>query len=201
MKESGGLDIPLFPLQTVLFPGGPLPLRIFEPRYVDMISRCMKAGTGFGVVLIREGDETGEALTWELGTLAAIVDWDQLRDGTLGIIVQGGSRFLIRSIRRQDDGLNVGSVNLLELEASVPLPERFRDLARLLEGVFGELGPHYRHVRPDFADAGWVGFRLAELLPIGLEQKQRCLELFDPIARLEFIEPLLQGLGRQAPDE
>jgi len=190
------LEIPLFPLQTVLFPGGPLPLRIFEPRYVDMISRCLKSGIGFGILLIRAGEETGPASTHDLGTVATIVDWDQLNDGTLGVVVVGGSRFLLRSARRQDDGLNLGVVDLLEPESAVALPERFHDMARLLEGVFEDLGPHYRHVTPDFGDAGWVGCRLAELLPIELEQKQHCLELFDPVARLEYLEPLLKGLGR-----
>jgi len=193
---SGPLEIPLFPLQTVLFPGGPLPLRIFEPRYVDMISRCLKSGIGFGVLLIQSGDETGPASTHDLGTVATIVDWDQLNDGTLGVVVLGGARFLLRSARRQDDGLRLGVVELLEPESVAPLPERFHDMARLLEGVFEDLGPHYRHVTPDFGDAGWVGCRLAELLPIELEQKQHCLELFDPVARLEYLEPLLKGLGR-----
>lgn len=195
-RRWASIDVPLFPLKTVLFPGGPLPLRIFEPRYVDMIGRCMKSSTGFGVVLIREGEETGTARTWEVGTMATIVDFDQLQDGTLGIVAIGGGRFILRSSHRERDGLNVGRVDLLESEASVPLPERFSDLGRLLEGVFGELGPHYRHVRTDFGDAGWVGFRLAELLPMELEHKQHCLELFDPVARLEYLEPLLKQLGQ-----
>jgi Lon protease-like protein len=194
--RSTSIEIPLFPLSTVLFPGGPLPLRIFEPRYVDMIGRCMKSGSGFGVVLIREGQETGPARTWDIGTVASIVDFDQLKDGTLGIVALGGGRFILRGSRREKDGLNVGRVDLLEPEAKVPLPERFADLGRLLEGVFGELGPHYRHVRTDFADAGWVGFRLAELLPIEPDRKQHCLELFDPLARLEYLEPMLRNLGR-----
>jgi len=193
---SAPLEIPLFPLQTVLFPGGPLPLRIFEPRYVDMISRCLKTGVGFGVTLIDSGIETGPATMHKLGTVATIVDWDQLSDGTLGVVVLGGARFMLRSSRRQDDGLNLGMVELLEPEPVAPLPERFRDMARLLEGVFEDLGQPYTHVTPDFEDAGWVGCRLAELLPIELEHKQHCLELFDPVARLEYLEPLLKKLGR-----
>lgn len=192
---NGRLEIPLFPLQTVLFPGGPLPLRIFEPRYVDMVSRCLKTGVGFGVLLIRSGEETGSAATHDIGTVASIVDWDQLSDGTLGVVVLGGARFVLRSARRQEDGLNLGEVELLEPEPTVPLPSRFADMSRLLEGVFEDLGPHYRHVTPDFEDAGWVGCRLAELLPIDIEHKQHCLELFDPVARLEYLEPLLKGLG------
>lgn len=193
---SHQLEIPLFPLQTVLFPGGPLPLRIFEPRYIDMISRCLKSGVGFGVLLVRAGEESGQASTYDLGTIASIVDWDQLNDGTLGVIVIGGARFVLRSARRQEDGLNLGVVDLLESEPIIALPDRFHDMARLLEGVFEDLGPHYRHVTPDFGDASWVGCRLAELLPIDLEHKQHCLELFEPVKRLEYLAPLLKGLGR-----
>lgn len=197
---SAALEIPLFPLQTVLFPGGPLPLRIFEPRYVDMISRCLKSEIGFGVSLLSAGEETGPASMHEIGTLASIVDWDQLSDGTLGVEVIGGARFLLRAGRRQEDGLNLGTVDLLEAEPVVPLPQRYADMGRLLEGVYEDLGPQYRHVSPEFEDAGWVGFRLAELLPIELEQKQHCLELFDPVARLEYLEPLLQRMGRPDAD-
>ncbi|MGD9387185.1 MAG: LON peptidase substrate-binding domain-containing protein [Gammaproteobacteria bacterium] len=193
---SAPLELPLFPLQTVLFPGGPLPLRIFEPRYVDMIGRCMKTGLGFGVTLVKSGEETGAASMHDFGTVANIVDFDQLPDGTLGVVVIGGTRFLVRSVQRQADGLNVGQVELLEDEPRAILPARFADMARLLESVFEDLGPQYQHVEPDFEDAGWVGCRLAELLPIELEQKQHCLELFDPVARLEYLEPLLQSLGR-----
>lgn len=193
---SSALEIPLFPLQTVLFPGGPLPLRIFEPRYVDMISHSLKSGVGFGVVSIKSGEETGPATTHEVGTVATVVDWDQLTDGTLGVVVIGGARFILRSTRRQDDGLNLGTVRLLEAEPAIALPERFRDMAKLLEGVFEDLGPHYRHITPEFGDASWVGCRLAELLPIDLEHKQHCLELVEPLARLEYLDPLLKGLGR-----
>jgi Lon protease-like protein len=193
---SAPLELPLFPLQTVLFPGGPLPLRIFEPRYVDMIGRCMKTGVGFGVTLIRSGEETSTATMHDFGTVAKIIDFDQLPDGTLGIVVLGSMRFMVRSVSRQADGLNVGMVELLEDEPVVALPSRFADMARLLESVFEDLGPQYQHVEPEFDDAGWVGCRLAELLPIDLEQKQHCLELFDPVKRLEYLEPLLKSLGR-----
>lgn len=193
---SAPLELPLFPLQTVLFPGGPLPLRIFEPRYVDMIGRCMKTGVGFGVTLIKSGEETSATAMHDFGTVANIVDFDQLPDGTLGVVVIGSTRFMVRSVSRQPDGLNVGQVELLEDEPKIPLPARFSDMARLLEGVFEDLGPQYQHVTPDFDDASWVGCRLAELLPIDLEHKQHCLELFDPVKRLEYLEPLLRSLGR-----
>jgi Lon protease-like protein len=143
---SAPLELPLFPLQTVLFPGGPLPLRIFEPRYVDMIGRCMKSGVGFGVTLIKSGQETGAAAMHDFGTVANIVDFDQLSDGTLGIVVLGSMRFMVRSVSRQPDALNVGMVELLQDEPVLALPARFADMARLLESVFEDLGPQYQHV-------------------------------------------------------
>jgi len=97
------VQIPLFPLNTVLFPGGPLPLRIFEARYVDMVSSCLKEDSPFGVLLIRDGGETGNATTHEIGTLARIVDWYQGSDGLLGVTAVGEQRFRLLSSHRQDD--------------------------------------------------------------------------------------------------
>ncbi|HEY7377666.1 MAG TPA: LON peptidase substrate-binding domain-containing protein, partial [Steroidobacteraceae bacterium] len=99
-------EIALFPLNTVLFPGGPLPLRIFEPRYIDMVRRCLREQRGFGVVLIRSGNEVGPAEFESVGTLARIVDFHALSDGLLGLVNVGERRFRVISRRRQDDGLN-----------------------------------------------------------------------------------------------
>src|SRR5215831_15238826 len=117
MSESEPLNIPLFPLNTVLFPGGVLPLRIFEPRYLDMVKRCMREGNAFGVVLIRSGNETQSTVaTHDVGTLARIVDFDQLPDGLLGITTRGTQRFRACEKHVQDDGLHVGQIQLLSLE-------------------------------------------------------------------------------------
>src|SRR5687768_15209514 len=99
--------LPLFPLNTVLFPGGPLRLRIFEPRYLDMVSRCMRESSSFGVALITEGKEAGgTARTTGVGTTARIVDFERLDDGLLGITARGEQRFTIEDVRTQSDGLN-----------------------------------------------------------------------------------------------
>ena len=105
--------LPLFPLNTVLFPGGPLPLRIFETRYIDMVKDCVKDDAPFGVLLIREGGETGAATTHTVGTLARITDWYQGSDGLLGVTAIGEQRFRVLSRVRRADGLNVGTVELL----------------------------------------------------------------------------------------
>jgi len=187
-------EIPLFPLNTVLFPGGPLPLRVFEPRYLDMVSRCMKADSGFGVVLIKDGAETGPSTTHAVGTLAKITDWYQGSDGILGITALGIRRYRILSSQRQSDGLALGTVEWLDRETDVPLPDKYQVLANILEGVLGDLGKHYEALEKQYDDATWVGCRLAEILPIGLEQKQFCLELNDPIQRLEVLRPLLKSM-------
>jgi uncharacterized protein len=183
-------SIALFPLNIVLFPGGPLPLRIFETRYVDMVGRCMREGEDFGVVLIREGREVGPADFHEVGTSAKIVDFHQLSDGFLGLTCVGARRFRIRSHSRQADGLNLAEVEWLALEPSVAVPERHARLSKLLKNVLPELGGVYTDIpmRPD--DAAWVGHRLAEILPIPLTEKQSCLEFDDPVHRLDVLAPL-----------
>ena len=186
------VEVPLFPLKTVLFPGGPLPLRVFEPRYLDMISRCLKEGRGFGVVLIREGDEVGAASTYEVGTMAEIVDWYQGSDGLLGVTAEGRERFRITAARRQRDGLSIGTVDFLNPEPRVPLPERFGAMARILEEVMDDLGSHYQEIAKSYQDASWVGYRFAEILPLPLEQKQQYLEMNDPERRLDLLRPLLK---------
>ena len=182
--------IALFPLNMVLFPGGPLPLRIFETRYVDMVRRCMREGASFGVVLIREGAEVGPAETFDVGTLADIVDFRQLSDGLLGLSCIGRERFRIRSRSRQADGLNLADVDRLSPEPKVPVPERHSRLAELLKNVLPQLGEVYEGIEMRPEDAAWVGYRLAEILPIPLADKQSILELDDPIQRLDVLSPL-----------
>jgi uncharacterized protein len=184
-------EIALFPLNVVLFPTGPLPLRIFETRYIDMVSRCMRDGSGFGVVLIRSGREVGPADIFDVGTLAKIEDFHQLPDGLLGLSCVGERRFKITEKRRQADGLNIGHVDWIANETSQPVPEHLAFLSELLQTVLPQLGEVYTDIEMHLDDAVWVGYRLAEILPIEPRDKQRCLELCDPIARLELLAPLV----------
>jgi len=187
------VQVPLFPLNTVLFPGGPLPLRIFEPRYLDMVSYCMRHESPFGVLLIRDGHETGAASTHRIGTLARITDWYQGSDGLLGITAIGEQRFRLISSVRQDDGLNIGEIELLGSEPSLPLPEEYQEIATILAGVLEDLGRLYESLDRRFDDAGWVTSRFVEILPIELEEKQRCLEQSDPLERLRIVRELLDS--------
>jgi Lon protease-like protein len=187
-------EIPLFPLRTVLFPGGPLPLRVFEQRYLGLISRCLREESTFGVALIREGDETGRASIYEVGTLARIVDWYQGSDGLLGVTAQGEDKFGLLESWREEDGLNIGRVQRLPPEQAIALPPEHAPLSGLLQDVLDDLGIHYQQLPKSYGDAAWVGHRLSEILPISLEQKQYCLELDDPLHRLAALSPVLKEL-------
>jgi Lon protease-like protein len=188
------VQIPIFPLNTVLFPGGPLPIRVFESRYIDMVSRCLKSETPFGVLLIKEGEEAGTATTYEVGTLAKITDFYQGSDGLLGITACGGQRFRLMSNERQHDGLNIGQVELIEAEASLALPEKFRALPEMLSHVLDDLGRLYEAQDRRYEDAVWVTYRFLEILPIDLERKQLSLESSDTLARLDLVDELLDSV-------
>jgi Lon protease-like protein len=179
-------EIPLFPLNAVLFPGSTLGLRIFEARYLDMVRECARSGRGFGVCLIMQGQEAGEpALPAAVGTLASIVDFDTLPDGLLGISVTGGARFRVQRSRIRGNGLVIGEVRGWPDEPVVPVPLEFSLLPAILERLAEQSGLSWRNgPRERYDDASWVGFRLAELLPLGDAERQHLLEVTDPVERL-----------------
>jgi Lon protease-like protein len=179
--------LPLFPLHTVLFPGGPLRLRIFEARYVDMIGRCMRENAPFGVALIVEGKEVGAAKTVSIGTTARIQDFERLRDGLLGISARGEQRFHIRTVSTQSDGLNLAQIELLAEEKRVAVPADLESMSAIMRSLYREVSMLYDDVVPSFEDASWLSSRLAELLPLDLSVRQACLEMDDPIERLRYL--------------
>jgi Lon protease-like protein len=184
--------LPLFPLNTVLFPGGPLRLRIFEPRYLDMISRCMRESSDFGVALITEGREAGgSARTTAVGTTARIIDFERLDDGLLGITARGERKFSIVGVKTQHDGLNIADVQLLEAESATAIPDELGILAELLKQAFIQVGAAYGDETPHYDDASWVGMRLAEILPLPMQEKQQCLEMHDAVERLRLLRERL----------
>jgi Lon protease-like protein len=182
---SATRELPLFPLDTVLFPGGPLTLRIFETRYLDLVSRCMKEGSGFGVVRLDAGREAGGAADFsDVGTEARIVDFSRLEDGLLGITCLGAQRFRILEAWRRPDGLNMGRVEDLPPDPATPVPDDHAFMEEILQRILPELGELYAAVPRHFGDAAWVGNRLSEMLPLETEDKQVLLEMTDPAARL-----------------
>jgi uncharacterized protein len=186
-------EIALFPLRTVLFPGGLLPLRIFEARYVDMVGRCMRYGEVFGVVLLASGTETaGPVTTAEVGTSARIVDFQTLRDGLLGLLCRGEQRFRIVTRRVQSDGLHCASVEWFAQAPPMPIAQAFQPLVPVLRECLASLGPMSRFVEPRYEDADWVAHRFAELLPLDPAQQQRLLELTDPGECLRTLAPMIE---------
>ena len=192
---SGSRELPLFPLNAVLFPGGPLSLRIFEPRYLDLVSRCLREGTGFGVVRLDAGPEAGgPADFFETGTEARIVDFTRLDDGLLGITCLGQQRFRVVEAWRQADGLNIGRVEDLPPDPAVAVPEEFAFMEEILQRILPELGDTYAAVPQRFGDAAWVGNRLSEMLPLETVDKQLLLEMNDPAARLEALAEVVRQM-------
>jgi Lon protease-like protein len=161
-----------------------------------MVSHCVQNESPFGVLLIREGEETWPSTTHNVGTLARVTDWYQGSDGLLGITAIGEARFRLISTTRQDDGLHIGEIQLLENEPVLPLPAEYQEMAGILAGVLEDLGRLYESLDKHFDDASWVTSRFVEILPIDLEEKQRCLEQSDPIERLRIVRDLLAA-GRR----
>lgn len=187
------IEMPLFPLAAVLFPGGQLQLRIFEPRYLDLVRECTRHGTGFGVCLILDGHETGApAAPAAIGTIARINDFHRDEDGLLGIVAAGDQRFRVARSRVRADGLLRGEVELWLAEPEQPVPVEFALLQSILERLIETMAPHWRHApRSAYDDASWVSFRLAELLPLDATEQQHMLELNDPLQRLAELRDIL----------
>ncbi len=188
--------LPLFPLQSVLVPGARLQLRIFEPRYLDLVRSCARDNSGFGVCLILEGREAGEpALPAAIGTEARIVDFTTLPDGLLGITAKGGRRFRVERTRVSDNGLVVADVAWLEEPEPVRIAVEYALLATLLQRMIERIGGAHAHVESiAYEDASWVGWRLAELLPITPEGRQMLLQEDDPEMRLQELLGLVAAL-------
>jgi Lon protease-like protein len=190
------VNVPIFPLNAVLFPGGLLPLRVFEARYMDMTRDCLKRDEPFGVCLIREGSEVGAPAVPEgIGCLAKILECDMQQQGILNIKTRGGQRFRILKRRTGAQGLTSADIELIPQEASAPVPEEFAACARLLEMVVADQGRPIFAEPHAFNDASWVGYRLAEILPVPLAAKQKLLELTDSLGRLSILQRFLEGQG------
>ncbi len=186
------LDIPLFPLRTVLFPGGVLPLKIFEQRYLDMAAACLKDNRPFGICLIDSGEETGNAATpHPVGTLAEIGNWEMEQLGILQITALGRKRFRIIDNHVGNGQLREGRVEIMADNSPQALPVERQRLLPLLMRIVNDLGKERVPEPHRYDDAEWVGYRITEILPIQNLAKQKLLELEDPLARLEILEKYL----------
>ncbi len=185
--------LPIFPLQTVLYPEMVLPLRIFEVRYMDMAKACLKQRTGFGVCLIREGPEVGgPAVPEPVGCEASIVDCDMEELGILKVRAKGGERFRIRSTEVNGSGLVLADVEPLAADVGLQEAPGHSECADFLRKVIPGIGAD-RFAQPlRYEDASWVGFRLAEILPLRQDVKQKLLELTDAGLRLAVLHKFLR---------
>jgi len=190
------LRVPIFPLNAVLFPGGLLPLRVFEARYMDMTRDCLKREEPFGVCLIHEGVEVGTpAVPVGVGCLAKILDWDMQQQGILNLRTHGSQRFRILARETSPQGLISADVELIPPDARIAMPEKFASCARLLEMVVLDQGKPVFAKPHAFDDAAWVSYRLTEILPVPLVAKQKLLELSDSLARLSILQRFLESRG------
>ncbi|HEX8011235.1 MAG TPA: LON peptidase substrate-binding domain-containing protein [Casimicrobiaceae bacterium] len=196
------VPLALFPLKTVLFPGGVLPLKVFEQRYVTMTKACLKDDKPFGVCLLTRGEEVSASAAASadvafapIGTRARIAAWDMPQLGILHIRAEGLKRFQVQSHAVAEDGLVVGKVTELANEPKLPLGDAFKPLASLLEVLIDRVGKESFPADLALSDASWVGYRLAEVLPLPLPIKQSMLEINDPEVRLSVLKRFLKQQG------
>lgn len=191
--------MPIFALNTVLFPGGRLPLRIFEPRYVRLMKECIRDGTPFGVCLIKDGTEVGDpAVPETLGCSATIAHWDMPQMGIFQVVSMGGRVFQLQSVLVEDDGLIRAKVKYLDETPSPLVPEELESCREVLRQIIERVGASHFPSPIRLDDADWVSYRLGELLPVGSELKQQLLSTRDPLHRLSIIDKLLDESSERA---
>lgn len=184
--------LPLFPLSSIVLPGGQLPLRIFEPRYLSMVRGCLKAESDFGICLIENGFEVGQlARPYPYGTRVQIIDWDVDDSGLLMIVTQGVQRFRTVDTSVTPEGYLLGEVELLSIDEEVPVPPEYSGLSQLLQRALENVGPLMEYKESDFADAVWVSSRLVELLPMSAAERHDFVSIGDPIERLAALQVLI----------
>ena len=185
------MQLPLFPLSSIVLPNGYLPLRLFERRYIDMVKDCFRNDTGFGICLIRKGREAGEtAEPYPIGTLVSIVDFDQGTDGLLHITVKGMQEFRLVSHASSDTGLLFGEAELLPPHPPTPMEPEYEMLAQKLELILNYLDTEIRFEDKHLDDADWVCHRLLEVLPLAPEAKFELLQMDGNRERLEALKTL-----------
>ncbi|MGH8084736.1 MAG: LON peptidase substrate-binding domain-containing protein [Lysobacter sp.] len=192
-SESSPLSLSLFPLPTVLLPGASLGLRVFEPRYLDLVRECGRNECGFGICLVIDdvpGTETASAAAY--GTEALIEDFDTGDDGLLTLRVRGARRFRAHKVRVRDNGLQVADIEWCESDPIEPVRPEHGLLATLLQTVLDRVGgEHAKAADARIDDAAWVGWRLAEMLPLEDAQRQQLLQIDDPHQRMDHLLSLL----------
>jgi Lon protease-like protein len=183
-------NIPIFPLSSITFPGGYMPLRIFETRYIDMVKECVKNNTGFGISLTKPNSED----YYNVGTYCKISDWEQMNDGLLGITIRGKSRYKIVKSEVQNDKLIRADVESMDEPKFIDVPKELMPYSDFLKNILEQYPKFYHDEAPKyFTESGWVGSRLAEILPMPLNEKQVILEIEDYLVRLYRIKDYIDS--------
>lgn len=198
-------EIALFPLHLVMFPGSRVDLQIFERRYIDLVTHCLKTNTGFGVCLLQEGEETiqdgSKQTIHRTGTYATIADWDQLENGLLGITVEGSSKFRVEDCWQGKSDVLRAKVRFSNTDAVgsqvIPINEEFSGLADLLQSLEEHPLVEKKQISVNYDNLWDLGWRLSELIPIESEDRQELLELDDPFERIEAIEQLVADMANE----
>lgn len=185
------MQLPLFPLSSIVMPDGLMPLRIFERRYIDMIKDCFKNDSGFGICLIKQGKEAGDVSEpYPLGTRVSIVDFDQGADGLLHITARGIEEFTLLTYSSNDSGLLIGEVSPRPKRAATAMDPEFELLAKKLDLILDYLDTESRYDEKKLDDADWVIHRLLEVLPLANEAKFELLQMDSNRERLEALANL-----------
>jgi Lon protease-like protein len=202
---QGFTTIPLFPLKSVLFPNGRLPMQIFEQRYIDLVSRSLRQDKGFGICLLKDGDEVVQAgkrqQVHRVGTYARIVDWDKLPNGLLGITVEGSQKFTVHECWSDNSQLLMAKVVFSDTdrvgEPLIPVDDSHEALITLAQQLASHPAIESLNLQLEFENLREIAWRLSELIPLSLETKQELLELNDTQERVNRIEALIASMAEQ----
>ena len=195
------MQIPLFPLPSVVMPDGLMPLRIFERRYIDMVRNCFRQESGFGICLVREGAEVGNAATpYPYGTLTSIVDWDQDDSGLLLIVAKGQQKFRILDTHVDESALLNGNVELLPAEPTQPVPSEYHFLQEAMRQILEQVEGNIDYPDPQLDDALWLGSRFVELLPLSAQLRHELLSLDQPLERLSALADVFSAIAQHADE-
>lgn len=186
-------NIPIFPLKSIILPGGQFPLRIFERRYIDMIKNSLKKNTGFVIALTKK-DADYISSVHEYGCYVEIVDWSQLDGGLLGITVEGKTIVKLKDCVLDEANLLKGNAIAREQEIDHIIPKKYQILSKFYKKIYPEIKAYIFHNNSNYNDANWVGFRLIECLPIEINDKADLISTNEPLDRLEKIFHIIKRI-------
>ena len=186
---------PIFPLKSIVLPGGVFPLRIFERRYLDMVTSCIRENTGFCIALVQKEDENRYIdQVYDVMSYVEITDWNKLEDGIFGISVEGKTLAKVKKCALDENNLLIGQIEVIEPEKEFMVPQKYQLLSKFYRKIYPGIKDYINFKNERYADASWVGYRLTECLPLDLKTKASLISLDDAILRLERIYEIVNKL-------